>query len=300
MKLKKVIFPSFIIALLTLSLYISYQKELKNLPSIFLDVLTKSFQKENTSFYKIDFVDLYIKSLKKNDSHFKINNSLNEDLSQVNKVLYNTEEPLFYIYNTHSSEEYSYTKNDVYNIVPNVKTASYILEEELKKLGISSFVESENTIDILNSKNMAYSMAYEVSRDLLETRRSEYDTITYFIDLHRDSVKREATTTTIDGVSYAKVMFLLGLENPNYQENKKVLTKLNDYLNENYKGLSRGIYEKQGAGVNGVYNQDISPNVILIEVGGVDNTIEEVSNSLKVVSNCLYNYLNSLKTTKTE
>ena len=221
-------------------------------------------------------------------------------MSQVNKVLYNTEEPLFYIYNTHSSEEYSYTKNDVYNIVPNVKTASYILEEELKKLGISSFVESENTIDILNSKNMAYSMAYEVSRDLLETRRSEYDTITYFIDLHRDSVKREATTTTIDGVSYAKVMFLLGLENPNYQENKKVLTKLNDYLNENYKGLSRGIYEKQGSGVNGVYNQDISPNVILIEVGGVDNTIEEVSNSLKVIANCLYNYLNSLKTTKTE
>ncbi len=300
MKLKKVIFPSFIIVLLTLSLYISYQKELKNLPSIFLDVLTKKFQKENISFYKIDFVDLYIKSLKKNDSYFKINNSLNKNLSQVNKVLYNTEEPLIYIYNTHSSEEYSYTKNDIYNIVPNVKTASYILEEELKKLGISSLVESENTVDILNSKNMAYSMAYEVSRDLLERRRSEYDTITYFIDLHRDSVKREITTTTINGVTYAKVMFLLGLENPNYQENKKVLTKLNDYLNENYKGLSRGIYEKQGSGVNGVYNQDISPNVILIEVGGVDNTIEEVSNSLKVIANCLYNYLNSLKTTKTE
>lgn len=119
MKLKKVIFPSFIIALLTLSLYISYQKELKNLPSIFLDVLTKSFQKENTSFYKIDFVDLYIKSLKKNDSHFKINNSLNEDLSQVNKVLYNTMKNLFFIFIIqHSSEEYSYTKNDVYNIVP--------------------------------------------------------------------------------------------------------------------------------------------------------------------------------------
>ena len=34
---------------------------------------------------------------------------------------------------------------------------------------------------------------------------------------------------------------------------------------------------------------------MLIEVGGVDNTIEEVSNSLKVIAECLYEYINSTK-----
>ena len=84
-------------------------------------------------------------------------------------------------------------------------------------------------------------------------------------------------------------MFLLGLENNNYLENKKILEKLNNYLEINYPGLSRGIYEKKGKGVNGIYNQDYSKNVILIEVGGVDNTILEVSNSIKVIASMIYN-----------
>ena len=122
----------------------------------------------------------------------------------------------------------------------------------------------------------------------------------YFIDLHRDSVKRSITTTEIDGVSYAKTMFLLGLENENYMKNKEVMTSLNNYLDSNYKGLSRGIYEKQGYGVNGIYNQDFNSNTMLIEVGGVDNTIDEVANSLKIIANCLYNYIESNKTTRLE
>ena len=93
---------------------------------------------------------------------------------------------------------------------------------------------------------------------------------------------------------------LLGLENENYQENKSLMQKLDNYLNENYEGLSRGIYEKQGVGVNGVYNQDFSPNTILIEFGGVDNTILEVANSVKVVAEALYNVINEDKTTKLE
>ena len=44
-------------------------------------------------------------------------------------------------------------------------------------------------------------------------------TLKYFIDIHRDSVKRDVTTTTIGDLSYAKVMFVLGLENDNYLEN---------------------------------------------------------------------------------
>ena len=210
------------------------------------------------------------------------------------------EEAMVYLYSTHSNEEYSYEKSDIYSIIPTVKTASYILESELNKLGIKSLVENKNTIDILNSKNMKYSESYKISRILLEQSLKENPNLKYFIDVHRDSVKRNITTTEINGVKYARIMFVLGLENENYQENKSLMQKLDNYLNENYEGLSRGIYEKQGSGVNGVYNQDFSPNTILIEFGGVDNTILEVANSVKVVAEALYNVINEDKTTKLE
>ena len=52
--------------------------------------------------------------------------------------------------------------------------------------------------------------------------------------------------------------------------------------------ISKGIIKKGGTKVNGVYNQDLMSNAILIEVGGKDNNIEEVSNSLKIFSNAFY------------
>ncbi len=292
MKLKKVgIF--FLLIILASTLYLSTILNLKSSKLTFCNFLTYKFNHQNMSNYKIDFVSLYINSLTKN--HFQTKTPLKDKNTNLvsNPVAYSNDNPLIYIYSTHTNEEYSYQKNDLYNIVPTVKTASYILEEELKKLGLNSLVEKENTIDILNQQGLNYSKSYQISRNFLEKRKSENPSLTYFLDIHRDSVKN--TTIEINGVKYAKILFLLGLENENYLENKEVIIKLNDYLNTNYKGLSKGIYEKKGPGVDGVYNQDFSKNVLLIEVGGIENTIEEVSNSLKVIASSLYNYINTLK-----
>ena len=49
--------------------------------------------------------------------------------------------------------------------------------------------------------------------------------------------------------------------------------------------------KKQGAGVNGVYNQDFSPNVFLIEIGGTENTKEEVLNSINVLYEAIAEYI---------
>ena len=71
----------------------------------------------------------------------------------------------------------------------------------------------------------------------------------------------------------------------------KFTEELNNKLNEKYPGLSRGIYKKKGPGVNGVYNQDFDPNTILIEVGGEENTIDEVYNSCRAISIILTEYI---------
>ena len=50
--------------------------------------------------------------------------------------------------------------------------------------------------------------------------------------------------------------------------------------------------KKQGYGVNGVYNQDLNSNVILIEMGGHENNIDEVNNTLDLVALAIGEYLN--------
>ena len=40
-----------------------------------------------------------------------------------------------------------------------------------------------------------------------------------------------------------------------------------------------------------IFNQDLSSHAILLEVGGVDNTIEEVNNTLEVIANVLKEYI---------
>ena len=48
--------------------------------------------------------------------------------------------------------------------------------------------------------------------------------------------------------------------------------------------MSKGILKKGGNGVNGIYNQDLSSNSMLIELGGVENDINEVLNTLDALS----------------
>ena len=106
---------------------------------------------------------------------------------------------------------------------------------------------------------------------------------------------REKTTTEINGKQYAKTIFLIGLENPNYTENLVFTEKINNLMNERYPNLSKGIYKKGGEGVNGVYNQDFSPYLILLEIGGYENNIDEVNNTLDLVSIAIKEYLNEEK-----
>ena len=211
-----------------------------------------------------------------------------EKSSNVHTYIEKEEKPIVYIYNTHQTEKYSSSKE--INLKYSVMDASYYLQKELKKYGIESLVENGSISDILNTNNWNYASSYRVSRMFLEKSKENNDALTYFIDLHRDSVNKNISTIEINGKKYARTMFLIGLENKDYKKNEVIVNKLENWLNTKYKGLSRGIYRKQGKGVNGVYNQDFSEYCILIEVGGEENTMEEVENTIEVIAEML-NYL---------
>lgn len=198
------------------------------------------------------------------------------------------EEPIIYLYNSHQLESYYSDYLEVYNITPTVMFASYILREKLNDLNLKTIVETNSVKDVLNENSWNYAHSYEASKILMTNAKTENPSLNYFIDIHRDSSKGNQTTATIDGKNYAKVLFVIGKDYENYEKNLEFATKLNEKIINFNETLSRGVYVKGGVGVNGIYNQDFNPNTILIEVGGVDNTIEEVTNTMTILAKVIF------------
>lgn len=188
--------------------------------------------------------------------------------------------PKVYLYNTHQVEEYEET---FYNIKPTVLTVSNMIKEELKNNNIYSLVEEKSIKNELVKRKLDYSYSYRISREYLEETRKKYPTITYFFDIHRDSINKKLSSVKIDDKSYAKVMFIVTKKNNNYKENEKNVKIMEEYLNNNYNGILRNTYYQPLY----VYNQDINSTTFLIEVGGPYNTLEEIYNTSVALSNAI-------------
>lgn len=200
-------------------------------------------------------------------------------------------EPLVYLYNTHQLEGYNFQNLASYNIKPNVQMASYILKEKLIDLGIPTIVETRDIGEILRMNSWAYKYSYKASKLLIEDTLSKNKSIKYIIDIHRDSSSYEKTTLTQNGKSYARILLVVGKEHKDYQENLALATKLMNLIKTENEGIFRSIMIKFGPGVNGIYNQDISKNALLIEMGGQYNKIEEINNTIPILAKCLWNLI---------
>ena len=239
----------------------------------------------NSYSYNFKFFDLFfsLSHIDINDPNTILESSMFYTSSNNYMYVFNektevniSSDPLVYIYNTHDTEDYS----DNYGVYD----ASFYLKDKLSELGISSIVEENRTSTIRDSNGWNYGLSYKASRINLERVKNDYPSIRLFIDLHRDSVGRNSTFINIGGKDYAKVLFVIGREHSNYLENLHYTQSIDYLIGLKYPGLSKGILEKEGYGVNGIYNQDIGYNVILLEVGGNENSSLEVKNTLDAIS----------------
>lgn len=281
-KFKIFFFLFFFIVFLTSTFYYLLSKDFnisnKVLVSYLLDQTSPYMKTKKTTERELSVIDL----LNLNYYAFKENHKVQKVVNEEKEI----EEPLIYIYNSHQTEEYA--AGDILNSInPTVTVNNYIMKDFFEKKNLKTIVEERSIKDILNLNNWNYAKSYQASRVFLEDIKKEYPTLKYFIDVHRDSLGKDKTSITIEDKKYAKSLFLIGLENPNYQENLSFTEKINEKLNAKYPDLSKGIYKKEGPGVNGVYNQDFSPYTILIEIGGMENTIEEVMNTSLALSNII-------------
>lgn len=168
----------------------------------------------------------------------------------------------------------------------NVFQVGTYLSESLQKLGIG--VEHAQEDYQTKVKDYNWNFSYKYSRQTVKAALAQNDDLTYLIDIHRDSQRHKKTTTTIGDESYAKVYFIIGHENPNWRKNEAFAAKIHKKLEAKYPGVSRGVWGKNGGGGNnGEYNQTLSPNSILIEIGGIDNTAAELKRTSKVLADMI-------------
>ncbi len=204
------------------------------------------------------------------------------------------ESPVVYIYNTHQLEEYSSLMPYEYSVRPNVMIASYIMREKLGEEGVSAIVETNNIKEYLSKSDMSYNKSYLASEYFAREAQTKYPSISYLIDIHRDSVSKNATYTEIDGKPYARVLLVTGMEHTTPGNSDGFAEALNEILEKKYPGLSRGILNNGGTPVHAIYNQNLNGKSVLFEVGGVDNKIEEVNNTMEALSKVLSEYIRSV------
>lgn len=281
----------FIIPLLIVFLILIINIFIKDLKLNSNEKFTKNMLTRSNYFFVDDVED------EKLFSNFNIFNlDLNQPISIIDKVFAyekNIENeqvfsyiqnsivsnPRVYIYSTHQNEKYLGEKLENYEIDNTVVLASIILQEKLNSLGIETIVEERSVSNYLNENSLSFVDSYLATRSFLNDKLSKYD-FDLIIDLHRDATSKEKTTVSIDGKDYAKIMFV---QNVNYKDNIALANKLNDILTSQYSNISRGIYNKYVDN----FNQDLSNNVVLIELGGNYNTIDEVLNSIDVLANSI-------------
>ncbi|WP_051541718.1 stage II sporulation protein P [Clostridium lundense] len=208
-----------------------------------------------------NFSDLRVKSNAKspNDkSNVALNKTKNNSSKELNEKK-NIDKPLhnIVIYNTHADEEYDFGKK--------ITDISALISHRLNNEGLnSSFIKCDPPKE--------YMKAYEVSRDAITKNIKKYEDI-ILLDIHRD----------ISGdhkLNPKRMLIVLTKKNPCYESNKKFAESLLKEINKSNSVKCEILLRNEGILY---YNQDLSNNAVLIELGNnksSNSDIEECMNAL--------------------
>jgi stage II sporulation protein P len=247
----------------------------------------------------VNFTDIPIESAPPMEVLLQERNMAANELKELNSGNASSgaapSEKSVFIYHTHSWESYlpllglegAENENVAVDGKTNITIVGDLLGKELEKRGIGANVDKTNVGQELKNKGWLTPKSYEISRSLVQSAMASNSNLKYFIDLHRDSVRKDSTTTVINNEPYAKLVFVIGEENKNFQQNLKFANELHQILNKNYPGISKGVLPKKGIGVDGIYNQDLHSNSLVVEVGGVDNNMKELKNTVEALAEAI-------------
>ncbi|WP_277584266.1 stage II sporulation protein P [Psychrobacillus antarcticus] len=203
---------------------------------------------------------------------------------------------VLYIYHTHSRESFlpyleeADKPEEAYHSNANITLVGELLGRALERRGVGTTVDSTDIVQELATRGLNYNSSYNVSGEQVRAALKDNKDLEVFIDLHRDSLRSDSTTTVMNGVNYAKLLFVVGTGHEGFEKNLTFAEGLQTILDNQYPGLSKGIMQKSSNQGNGIYNQDISPKSIIVEIGGVDNTVEELHRTTEIFADVLSEY----------
>ena len=215
-----------------------------------------------------------------------------------------SDKPSILIYHTHTSESYvtldigwypSDFSSRTDDCGQNMVRVGQAMADELRKAGY-------NVIHDKTIYDTSYNGAYQRSRAQVEMYLELYPSIAITLDVHRDALTSNNEQTVIkpvaevNGKKAAQIMLIAGREGntitsfPSWENNLKFAVQIQNKMNELYPDVMRPIFHCYR-----MYNMDLTPNSLLVEVGTHGNTLEEAvySGALfgKALSEMLKDYI---------
>ncbi|MDU1313585.1 MAG: stage II sporulation protein P [Clostridium septicum] len=218
-----------------------------------------------------------------------------EEIAELNKVsdaydpslkkTLDNSKPEVLIYHTHTTENYAEAGKDTTDSNFNVVGVGDILAKELEEgYGISVVHDKTN-------HSIEYNDSYNRSNETVQKYLNKYGDFKLVIDLHRDSLDPgKKVTGSINGQELAKFMFVRAENSTRYEANKALSDKLYGIATSLYPEITRNIWTYE-IGKN-AFNQGLSDNSVLIEVGFNTNTAQEAKLTAKYIARVLAEHLN--------
>lgn len=179
-----------------------------------------------------------------------------------------------YIYSTHQKEKYLDGKT--------VVDGSHYLAELLREKGYEVVVEDRNLSKELSDRKLSYDQSYLISRGAINDALIEHQGFDLMIDFHRDSIPRNTSYIKDSEKNYAKLMIVLGSLSSHFNKIHSNAKTLYDKTNQIQNGIMKNILVREA-----YYNQDVSENMLLIEVGSDNNYYQEVKNSIEILAKAI-------------
>lgn len=220
-------------------------------------------------------------------------------ISQPVQIDLSVDGPVILILHTHATEAYTMTDASRYeetsayrtdDTAYNVVRVGQAMADRLNALGIETLHDTE-----LHDLN-GYNDSYARTRETIAAYLDAYPSLQMVIDVHRDAIDagdgtQLAMTAEINGEEYARLMLVMGtdfggLEHPNWRDNLSLAMKLQAQGEKNTSGVFRAL-----SLCDSRFNEHMTPNSLLIEVGTAGNTLPQALNSAEFFADVLVQVL---------
>ena len=205
-------------------------------------------------------------------------------------AVYGEEEPLVLILHTHGSEGFSDASDSGYRTTDNTKNVVALGERVAQKLNDSGIktIHSPVLYD-----NPDFNMSYYNASLAIKKYLDEYPSISYIIDIHRDSIMGEdgeyyAPTATIENkVRAAQMMFVVGTDyggsgHTGWRDNLTLALRLQCGISADYPTIMRNINLRSAS-----FNEQYTKGSMLVEIGSCASTLDEALLSADIFAEAL-------------